>query len=116
MERQITIIARKQVTSRGASFYKFSAHINGYWYQIRFKKSAGSRPEASGVYSLTADADDFSVSHGKIYTGRDGKQHQENDIIWIAKYTALTRISDEELRKRDRAEIDRIFGDDSLPF
>lgn len=116
MEKQITINARKKATSRGTPFYTYSANINGKWFQIKFNKSAGNRPEASGVYVFTVDTNDLSIAKGKFYNGRDGKQHQENDTLWIAKYTAASKLTDEQLRKRDSDEIGRIFGDDALPF
>lgn len=116
MEKIITINARKQTTSRGSAFYKYSTNINGKWYQVKFNKSAGNRPEASGVYNFKVDTSDLSIANGKYYTDRNGEQRQENDTIWISKYIAVQKITDEELRRRDAAKIEQMFGDESLPF
>lgn len=116
MEKQITINARKKTTSRGTAFFTYSSFINGKWYQIKFNKSAGERPEASGVYLFTVDTGDLSIAKGKQYTDRSGCARIENDTIWIAKYIDASKMSDEQLRKRDIDAINKIFGDEGLPF
>lgn len=111
MEKKITINVRKATTTRGQSFYKTSTCINGVWYKVAFNKSAGARPEQAGIYELAVDTLDLSVSAGKYYTTKDGEPKQENDTLWVAKYTELRKLSSEELRQRDQAKIDSIFGD-----
>lgn len=111
MEKKITINVRKATTTRGQSFYKTSALINGVWFKVAFNKSAGARPEQAGIYELTVDTLDLSISAGKCYTAKDGTTRQENDTLWVAKYTELRKLSSEELRQRDEAKISSIFGD-----
>lgn len=110
MEKKITLVARKATTSRGQVFYKTSANINGTWYKISFNKSAGARPEQSGIYELIVDTQDLSIAEGKSYTDKNGAERRENDTLWIARYAALKKLSNTELRNREQSKIDAIFG------
>lgn len=116
MEKKLIINARKALTSRGQVFYKYSTNINGTWYKIAFNKSAGARPEQSGVYEFTVDTQNLSIATGKTYIAKDGIEKRENDTIWIASYSSARKFTDEELRQRDQSKINAIFGNDSLPF
>lgn len=110
MEKKITLVARKATTSRGQVFYKTSANVNGTWYKVSFNKSAGARPEQSGIYEVIVDPQDVSIAEGKPYTDKNGVERLGNDTLWIARYVALNKVSNEELRRREQAKVDAIFG------
>lgn len=108
--RHITIHAQ-EVKKDKQCFVACSAEINGKWYKIKFTKDAVEAPKIKGLYELVIDFDECSVERGKSYVKNDGTIGIANDTIWVRHIVGIRAYSVDELKAKNRAAMNEIFGE-----
>ena len=94
------------------TFLVSSTEIKGKWYKVKFTKSCGNVANEKGLGELEINLEDCSLEHGKETVGKNGKKFKTNDIIWVRKIISYRPLTEEELRAKEMAKFDEVFGDD----
>ena len=113
METIRTIIIHSQeIKKEKQQFIASSAEINGKWYKIKFTKDCADTPKYRGLYELVIDFDTCSLERGKQFTNSKGESVKGNDTIWVRHIVGIRKVTEEELKERNRNDMASVFGEE----